>query len=576
MSIVCAITLVFFISAVVFYLGVYKNKKISLRWASIFSLAILIGSFYSLSQIGELADEDYVWASKLVSFAQNGKLGVPLYNGKFGESTVGTLQFLLSSIIYKFLHLTVEQALILPIFACLLILLYVSFKALSVAYQSIFVPLVFLSVVILSPVFEINFANGFDNVMALTLIIVWISRETNFIQILPIRTFRLLIAVLGPLIRLDLVVLIPIVLLLTYSDLKIFTAHGKINRVWNAFKSLRNEIATVGIFLVGWATYKFWAFQSILPAMYEYKAPTLNLFYILKGSKYVAYSFGFYPTTILIFVTLGFAYSIRQKIIRVDRLTYALLVFSVFEFASAIFSGGDYFGPSFARYEFPVIISLLFYGLIRLSEHSIRQNGSRRTFSLLLILVFALMCSLFPSYPSSRIAYAHSSQIFGRASCDDFAAQATANYLSERKVTHPVIISSEVNGAAFHMRARLVDAIGLVDESVYPLTSPPASKGNVLHKHQVPLSDAELNAGNVVWFYGSAVCQDYDINHLIPSDTPPSDDQFASMATSFPNNYRYKEIAEFFNKGYKPTRISFNYQFNGSIRSGYSLVLIRV
>jgi hypothetical protein len=97
-----------------FYFAFVRRRKFYNKTIYLINLNLLFPILTHLAFRDQL-DESYVWGSKVASFLSNLHLGVPLYDGKFGESSVSTLQFLIASFIVKVFPVTIEQGLFLPI-----------------------------------------------------------------------------------------------------------------------------------------------------------------------------------------------------------------------------------------------------------------------------------------------------------------------------------------------------------------------------------------------------------------------------------------------------------------------------
>ncbi len=124
----------------------FRKKFISKKDFTILVALNLFSHSWIFVHIKDLPDEAYVWASKIVNFSETGRLGVELFDGTYGESTVGTLQFIFSALFFKFMGLTIEQSIILPITLSFLLILNFTFLTLKNVWRNYFFPLLFGSI----------------------------------------------------------------------------------------------------------------------------------------------------------------------------------------------------------------------------------------------------------------------------------------------------------------------------------------------------------------------------------------------------------------------------------------------
>ena len=526
------------------------------------TVAALTPAVLILALVDDLPDEAYVWASKAREFSESGTLGVALGDGRFGESTVGTLQFVISGLLLLLTQLTVEQALILPVLAGAGLLGGLSFAALRKrGYQPLIA--VLLSISVSSGISAIETAaSGFDNYLGLVLFGTWLSLEyllpTNRIQLA-----RVLIATMAPFVRLEFVVFSVAILL---TDLWVNRPSKDDDQsLWRTLWQRCHRWAAAPLIASLWLAYKSVVFGGIVPAMAIYKSPSFSSDALLAGGTYLVQSVGELPFFFLSLLTVwsGLAMILgttsRNKIYSLLQQNFVVVVVltiaSVAGLLSTLGGGGDYFGPDLARYVFPYLSAWLLLTLLA-SKFLGSFSGWFRPSLAVVTTTILVTVSLQPSelYPVYRDAKTLET---GRATCDYLGTQALLEITKADPAGEQLVVASpEVNGAAFHLGARLVDMIGLVDTQVNSSFAPLRS-GDNLHKYQVELGPNSVGATDIVWLWRSSVCD-------LPresADNMVADprQEITSFLADHPASYRLTQAADFFDSGLVPLVVKFSY-----------------
>jgi hypothetical protein len=527
----------------------------------------IISHSWIFVHIRDLPDEAYVWASKIVNFSETGRLGVELFDGTYGESTVGTLQFICSALFFKFTGLSIEQSIILPITISFLLILNFTFLTLKSVWQSYFPPLLFVFSLLLSSKLLLNVVNAFDNVMALLLILIWIAGEKKIITFLKLDQIRFLIIILGPLIRMDLLILSGLVFVIWISE---------INNKKDFMKNVRLIFGISVVYLL-WLVYKIWAFQDVIPAMAKHKAPTLYSDFVLQGFKYTVVSIGKFSSILIAFSLFGLGIAGYKYFSQLRKFHLSLVFFLVYQIFNSIFSGGDYFGTSLARYILPSIIALFYIVMIEIyvfTRKKISKPIRLLSFLLILSLILALNNNWILNH-SQLFVYPFKNNEIGRVTCDNLAINSARKYLEVEGRKSFVIATAEVNNAAYYLDASLIDTMGLVDSRLYPMEPNPYSPGNTLRKFRVIPENKVLSKADLIWFYGSAACQDFDpFGFLKIGKSKTDEEKFVMLLNSTQVRYRY-EVANLFKLGFTPLHLDFDYVLQDKrVRNGEVFILV--
>lgn len=539
-------------------------------------IILTFGSVNTALYVRDLPDEAYVWGSKVENFLNSGRLGVELFDGTFAESTVGTLQFLIAAIIKGLFKLSTEQSLILPVMSSYLAIIGLSYNILRKNWPTALVPIVFSLALTLSTKFVLNVVNAFDNILAVLLLIFWISAELDQTPTKKRRRIRLLVAIIGPLIRIDLIILSLATLALSIVE-NFRHVDGKSRPVM--FRAFLPEIASFASFMAVWTIYKIWAFGMIQPAMMLYKSPSLDLAYIWAGVKYSALSIGKLSVLLVLFFVAVSSKFLIQEIGKRRNLLFAVTFFLFSQMIASITSGGDYFGPYLARYVLPSIVISTLIVLVMVGER-VKEKRIDRHVVMASALAVALTFSLVNDLPRTSPLldrYPFQESPIGRVTCDNMAIHTLKSFLKSEGRMKLTIMTAEVNNAAFHMDARLVDTMGLVDARLFPRKPNPYSPGNTLRKYRIIPPNNVAAGADVMWLYGSATCQDFDPRgFMLMGEQQSVESKFLDLLNSHQSLYRY-DLTKLFQLGYVPTHLQFKYRIPGNVneRQGEVFSLVR-
>ena len=343
--------------------------------------------------------------------------------------------------------------------------------------------------------------------------------------------------------------------------------------------AFKREILVIIISFLTWIIYKFWAFNEIFPAMLKYKSPSFDLAYILAGTKYSILSVGKQVSVLIIIaLTILLLTAVRKKQLP-SNFILGFLILVISQLVSSVMSGGDYFGPLLARYLLISLASSLFISLIYLGKYgkkSIEKVQKNTIIGFSILLCISLVGN--PIYFNPNLdRFPFKSNPIGRVSCDNMALITIKDYFFSLGRSDIKIVTAEVNNAAFHLDAKLIDTIGLVDSRLYPMKPRPYSSGAVLRKFQITPMDTVLKGADIIWFHSSAVCEDYDTYNLISSDASESDAQkFMRLFNTHQVRYRY-DINKLLDLGFVATHMEFTYSIfrSSHTRKGEIFTLIR-
>ena len=274
---------------------------------------------------------------------------------------------------------------------------------------------------------------------------------------------------------------------------------------------------------------------------------------------------------------LGLGIAGYKSFLQFKKFHLFFVFFLIYQIFNSIFSGGDYFGTSLARYILPSIIGLLYIVIIEMKEFN-RKRINRQirllSFSLIISLILALNNNWLPNYPQFYV-YPFKNNEIGRVTCDNLAINSVRKYFKIEGRKNIVIATAEVNNAAYYLNATLIDTMGLVDSRLYPMQPNPYTPGNTLRKFRVIPENRVLSKADLVWLYGSAVCQDFDQNGFIKIGNSKTDkEKFIMLLNLHQARYRY-EIANLFKLGFTPLHLDFNYVLpDKRIRYGEVFILV--
>ncbi len=513
------------------------------------SALLVVGPVLAVLLVDTLPDEAYVWAEKMRTFLETGRLGVPLADGTYAEATIGMGQFLIGAALTQ-IGLSPEQALVFTAIAGIPLLLFAWWTWCSDNACDYRLRLIGTGLIALSPMLLANAAIGIDNCLGVAVVGWWVVFLYRRDAILAL----VLIAACAPIIRLDLWII-------TAASAAVLLV-----RFWRT-QQRRTFVApfsfgalAILIFLL----YKYWAYGQQVPAMALYKQPSLAADFLASGASYVqsSWSVSFCFSIALIAVACIFS----AKWVRIETLSVFVVV--VIVIGTAISSGGDYFDyflplwapyiTTFGRYLGPVAVIALFLGARGLSD----GTGSVRRARVLTLgcctSVVAGTLILFPLSGdfSSIHTDARAVQTDERAYCDAASAEAFVQVFgSGRTVGTP-----ELAGFTFHARAKLDDLIGLGDARVYPLEKLVLSPGNLLHKYRMT-GTVSSRRPDFLYYYGSAVCQFSDPIGVFGDGTRGAyRDMFVKAFSIDVPQFRLGSPQELQKLGYEPLVINFWYR----------------
>lgn len=333
---------------------------------------------------------------------------------------------------------------------------------------------------------------------------------------------------------------------------------------------------------------------SLFPAMISYKSFNGDVWALWMG----AWTTFFAPWSLSssvaaklvmgsIFIT-GMGLVIRhllkyEKMANSPRISLALIPLLTLSATSAIGAGGDYFPANYLRYLITPILTLFFVGLFLFSREL--KRGSR------LRLPVAKFCALLavavPLYSNSNLVLSDVAEVeLGRTTCDAMAIRALET-LGEFNQKIPLIATTEINGAAFHSRGRVLDLIGLADPRLYPKEStyPAAAnslsdlyKFNQFEKYSFTPSELQISALDYVWIWGSTECRAEE-KLLVPRKLEQYEDDLQSRVLNVLDNpvteFRIGDLEMYTTNEFRPVTASFRFQFDRTTYAGTTFVLRR-
>lgn len=552
-----------------------------------FFIMLIITTLHSMLAVGDLPDEAYVWASKIENLRSSGVLGVLMWDNEYQESSVSTLPFLITYILHLEKVLTIEQSLILTSVLQQIIFISILFIILTLLK----LPKVFIFVQILvigfSSAITSNVALGFDSLGAGCVLMTWIFFELNPYQVSSktLNRVKNSVAVIAPLVRLDLAVV---------SLVIVFGRILEIVKQENAFRSTLIQICKAlylpALIIMCWISYKLVNFGSIVPAMVKYKSPVFDERYIFLGLTYIRDSLTFQTCLLLTIISAYFMIDSRNIIedTKLKNLTLKLSIISVISFFSVAFTGGDYFGAKMARYVIPsvsawLVMFLIIYSRfelqgfskfekIRKPLKSFRNSSLRRRVLVLLILglnsLFIQNSSILPNFSPEIVPR--------RATCDSLAGNALKSHL----INAPgklVIATSEVNGIAYSLDAKLLDLSSLVESRNYPTELTPPDGGFLFYKYRTPLSAIQASKVDVIWFWGSANCDDFTSNESVKLAFKENKigKGVDSLVNSWVSEFRIGSLSQLHEKNFIPVIVEFSYIWKDQTKGGTGVFLVK-
>jgi hypothetical protein len=555
----------------------------------------IFGNIFLLLQIDDLVDEAYVWIEKIENLVSFGRLGVNLYDGSFAESSVGTLHFILATI-PKLLGFTAEQSLFVPLYLTFTISQILIFKLIVKHTLSYLSAILFVLVVYVSPVIGLNFSNAFDNILAFSALIYWLSFEINLHNSPEkLRRSRLLFIFVFPLIRLDYFIISCGLLFLHVIDNQLFSLE-RIRREFH--ENIKHYYFLLVAFIV-WISYKFWAFGDLIPAMakfkgfhldaYLWKTGAIELYRVLNLESFIRFGA---ILIIPIFLTLSFSQKTNATRVlehlnfrpglslTLDSKLKILLFLNTFylaaNFALTIISGGDYFGVGYARYQFPFLLVELLLLILLLKSFIKFDDKSMISSNMIVLNLFSAFCLLvglilFRPEEFQKMRLDLQTVDAGRATCDNAAALAVAELFPKIQT----VASPELNGFGYHAKLDLVDLVGLVDAN--------ASHDNYIGtsgaKFRILPSDKALNATDIVWLFPASECT-LDASWVsdlgeVNSDKTYRARRLSELVNSWAGTLRIINFNQYIDRGLKPYAIYFRFTVEGITHYGQTYIFVK-
>ena len=459
-------------------------------------------------------DESYIWASKIQNFLSSGRMGVKLFDGAYGESSVSILQPIISSVLKSVFPITYEQAMYLPGIISIYILIYLWAKtaaSFSLSFISSILPIGFL---ITTYGFIQNLSFSFD--VPLSLLALFIVYRGTLDRSIP-GAVVIFIASLTPLIRMEFILLV-FFWVCAFAH-HAYTARQKFS---TTLKSISILVApTLVAFL-----YKSWAFGELLPAMFYFKVQNYDLDTVLHIIAYYSRALGYFTTAIIIVAALISIFRGRAQsafrdsfyiFVKLPLFQKLTLIFIGVQFLTPVLAGSDYHGERLQRYLIvPLSLSVfasVLYKKFAFDGFTKKIFVREKNFFLVLVLLIAIA--------SESHVYAIKSGTWfdlenrpNRAHCDEFIGPELRKFWQSKSNMPLVIATSEANGIAFSSGARLLDLAGGVDARNYPAERDPISPGNLYGKYTFKNSIL-IELPSILWPYKSEHCTFYNyMKHL--------------------------------------------------------------
>ena len=562
------VDIVVFLSIFIFY-----SSRMLVDWQSrLYSwLSSIIVFSITVFTIDDLPDEAYVWAEKIHSLKTTGTFGVPLWDGTFGESSVGTLGFILSFVLRFIPFVSFEMALLTPVILTAGLCTFLTYVLMSKSGYRNLQAFFFSLILGVCPPLIISSSMAFDNTLALLLLILYIG---NIQRQNRSKKIDLILVSIAPLIRLELAL---------FSFCAIFFIL-KSNRASNTSNVLSRKMIKQTCFILAfwtlWCFYKIWKFDSLVPAMARYKSPKLDIATLSSGSNYLVDSVGasslitLFCVFILVFIRIDYrkkSGNLQSREYGFTEMFSVLTITTLAALVAAVGSGGDYFGPGLARYSFPYQIAWAISLLVFVKKRGECINSYTR--SLIGVSLVSIILSLH-QVPAWVVLKNDLKTIeFGRSTCDYYAAKALQNYLSSIHFYDDELVvgTPEVNGLAFHLGASLLDMSGLVD-SRPNLIHKPLNPGDPLNKYQIYLTDTQIKKASLFWLTGANCFNTTEYlareNELLTSKT------VSKFFDSERFYWRMPQWQKILALGFQPVLIVFNFEYENKKYVGTARMLI--
>jgi hypothetical protein len=502
----CILMCIFLSNLIIYFHGKKYNRLKTHSYLLHLNYFFPVFSYLSFS---DQVDESYIWASKVQNLLSSGRMGVKLFDGTYGESSVSIIQPAISAVIKAMLPITYEQALYIPGIASIYILIYFWSKTaatLSLSLLSSTIPIGFLMT---SYGFLQNVSLSFD--VTISLLALFLVYKESMKSKSPMVWVSVLVS-LTPLIRIEFLLLI--LLWIFAFTIEIYNRRIKLSTYLKSIALL----LTPTLFA---CVYKFWAFGDLLPAMVHFKFQNYDLVSMVRIIAYYVRSLGYLATTMLAVGAFVYLINTRLKLevknlflifLKLPIFQKATLVFIGIQFLTPVLAGSDYHGERLQRYIIvPLSLSVFIYFMHRdfLWKESIRktlvlQKGV--TFFLILIISISLESHAF-AIKEGRWFDIQSRP--SRAHCDELIGPEIQKFWLSKSNAPLVIATSEANGISFSSGAKLLDLAGVVDARNYPVTANPISPGNLYGRYTFKDSIAK-ELPSILWPYKSEHCTFYN------------------------------------------------------------------
>lgn len=585
---------VIFIALVVIVRQLTQGKQLkSLIPGFLYSALI---SSLSIFAVDDLSDEAYLWADKVRYMNSSGTPGIRLWDDTLVESTVGTLQFALSAGILALAPVTIEVALLIPVLLSVFLcawFMHITFSRVGSKIGSFVAP----ALVVATPNLILNTSQAFDNVIGFSLICIWASVAlwTN-VDRHKFLWLTVVMSILAPIVRLELIVfsLLSMAAAVQYY----FSVHSlaQVRAPRNTSKWFHPALA-IGVSTFGIGLFFVWRlakFSSLFPAMISYKSFNGDVWALWMGAWTTFFAPWSLNSSVAAKLVMGFIFIagmglvIRhllkyEKMATCPRISLALIPLLTLSATSAIGAGGDYFPAGYLRYLITPTLTLFFVGLFLFSRELKHGSGV----GLPLAKFGALLALALPLYGNSNLVLSDFAVVeLGRTTCDAMAIRALET-LGEFNQEIPLIATTEINGAAFHSRARVLDLMGLMDPRLYPKESeyPAAAnsladlyKFNHFEKYSFTPSELQANLIDYVWIWGSTECRAEE-KLLVPQQLEQLENDLQSRVLSVLNNpvteFRIGNLEMYATNGFRPVTASFRFEFDRQTYAGTTFMLRR-
>ena len=488
-----------------------KVTNWKLRLPLLVNLTIPIGAYLAFT---DQQDEMYIWASKIENFILSGKLGVKLFDGQFGESSVSSLVFIVAATFKTIFVVTTEQSLyITNVLAAIFTVLVSQVFFIRNNVRSLFshTPAIFL---ITSYGFISSISMSFD--VSFTLLY---CQALFLISIKKQKLFTYQIALLFGIaewIRLE--VLIFKVLFLVLIIFEVLRNRIKIQY---AIKLLLLALAPSALFIL----YKLWAFGGITPAMVHFKSVQMDPIIFIRSANYYFVALG--PTFFVLFICIAMLYfrDLSPKKLKIRGLASEFLhLYSKYWFFSGVlilflvpvYAGPDYYGPIYQRYLLtPTYLALCSIVWVHHKKFSnpeakitVVKNRHKKTLEKISVLSILMILSVSANSFVTGWFLEQGGSLLNRpsrATCDQLLGPALRDFWKSKSDRPLVIATSEANGIAYSSSAKLLDMSGVVDSRNYPASYQPMTSGNMYAKYQFKKS-IHRERPSIIWPAYSESC----------------------------------------------------------------------